>query len=435
MNDFQKMYAEKMITPQQAADQLESGTRIAADIALAQPYKFYDAVAERVRKGKLKNMIQLSLLDTQESSFMVDPEIAANYRGVDYFAGAFGRKSVNAGLMDIMPGYYRDFPEIIGDLVEPEVYVGVVSPMDKHGYFSTGTDHSVTDGILKSAKKIFLQVNPKMPRSLYSTQLHISQIDGLWEDDSDLPEIPPGKVDDVSRKIGEYIAEEIPNGATLQLGIGSIPDAVADGLKNHKHLGIHTEMFTNSMVDLIKCGAVDNSMKPLHKGHTVATFAFGSREMYDYIDDNPAFEMLPVNYVNDPRVIARHPNFISINAAVQVDFFGQVCAESLGTKHISGTGGQADFVRGAVKSEGGRSYIAFPSTANHGKLSRIVPTLTPGAQVSTSKNDVDCIVTEYGIARLRGHSLSERTKALIAIADPKFRDELTFQAKKENIII
>ncbi len=435
MNDFQKLYAEKKMTPQQAAAQLESGTTIGADIALAQPFKFYEAVAERVRKGELKNMVQASLLDTQEPSFMTDPEIAKNYRGVDCFAGAFARKSVNAGLMDVLPGYYRDFPSIFGDLVQPEVYVGVVSPMDKHGYFSTGCSHSVTDGLLKSAKKIFLQVNPKMPRSLSSTQLHISQVDGLWEDDSDLPTVEPGTVDEISQKIAEFIAPEIPNGATLQLGIGSIPDAVAAGLKDHRHLGIHTEMFTNSMVDLIECGAVDNSMKPIHTGKTVATFAFGSRKMYDYIDDNPSFMMLPVDYVNDPRVIAQHPNFISINAAVQVDFFGQVCAESLGTKHISGTGGQSDFVRGAIKSKGGRSFIAFPSTASHGKISRIVPTLTPGAQVSTSKNDVDCIVTEYGIAQLRGKTLGQRTKNLIAIADPKFRDELTFQAKKENIII
>lgn len=435
MSDFQKLYAEKRMTPQQAAEQLESGMQIAADIALAQPYKFYEAVADRVRKGELKNMTQHSLLDTRAASFMTDPEIAENYRGVDWFAGAYGRKAVNAGLMDVMPGYYRDIPSIMGDLVQPDVYVGVVSPMDKHGYFSTGCDHSITDGILKSAKKIFLQVNPKMPRSLSSTQLHISQVDGLWEDDEDLPTIQPGKVDDVSKKIAGFIAPEIPDGATLQLGIGSVPDAVAEGLKDHRHLGIHTEMFTNSMVDLIECGAVDNSMKPIHRGHTVATFAFGSRKMYDFIDDNPTFEMLPVNYVNDPRVIAQHPNFISINAAVQVDFFGQVCAESVGTKHISGTGGQSDFVRGAVKSEGGRSYIAFPSTAAHGTISRIVPTLTPGSQVSTSKNDVDCVVTEYGIARLRGKTLGERAKALIAIADPKFRDELTLQAKKENIII
>ena len=194
-------------------------------------------------------------------------------------------------------------------------------------------------------------------------------------------------------------------------------------------------MFTNSMIDLIKCGAVDNSMKPIHTGKTVATFALGSREMYDYIDDNPAMEILPVNYVNDPAVICQHPNFISINAALEVDFYGQVCAEGLGTKHISGTGGQADFVRGAIQSEGGKSFIAFSSTAAHGTVSRITPTLTPGSPVSTSKNDVDMIVTEYGIAKLRGRSLSQRTKALIAIADPKFWDELTFQAKKENIII
>lgn len=423
------------MTPAEAAAQLVSNTQICADIATAQPYPFYEAVADRVRKGELKNMVQHSLLDTQNPAFMTDPEVAENYRGVSWFSAGFARKSVNAGITDILPGYYRDFPGICSEEIKPDVFVGVVSPMDKHGYFSTGCDHSISDGILKTAKKIYLQVNPKMPRSVYSTQIHISQVDGLWEDDSDLPEVPRVELDDVSKKIGGYIAEQVPNGATLQLGIGGIPDAVAAALMNHKHLGIHTEMLTNSMIDLIKCGAVDNTLKPIYTGKTVTTFAFGSREMYDYIDDNPAVAILPVNYVNDPKVIAQHPNFISINAAVEVDFFGQVCAESLGTKHISGTGGQSDFVRGAVESEGGKSFIAFPATAAHGKISRIVPTLTPGAQVSTSKNDVDNIVTEYGIAHLRGKSLGQRAKALISIAAPQFRDELTFAAKKEHIII
>ena len=435
MEDFQKIYSEKLTTPEGAAKLIESNSCIAADIALSQPFTLYKAIAERVRKGELKNLTQHSLLDTEAAPFMTDAELAENYRGITWFSQAFARKAVNAGIMDVMPAYYRDIPHLLGDVVSPDVYVGVVSPMDKHGYFTTGTSHSVSAGILKSAKKVILEVNPNMPRSLSSKLIHISEVDALYENDAPLPTVPAPHIDETSKKISDYIVGEIPNGATLQLGIGSIPDAVALGLKGHKHLGIHTEMFTNSMIDLIKCGAVYNSMKPIHTGKTVATFALGSREMYDYIDDNPAMEILPVNYVNDPAVICQHPNFISINAALEVDFYGQVCAEGLGTKHISGTGGQADFVRGAIQSEGGKSFIAFSSTAAHGTVSRITPTLTPGSPVSTSKNDVDMIVTEYGIAKLRGRSLSQRTKALIAIADPKFRDELTFQAKKENIII
>ena len=422
MEDFQKIYSEKLTTPEGAAKLIESNSCIAADIALSQPFTLYKAIAERVRKGELKNLTQHSLLDTEAAPFMTDAELAENYRGITWFSQAFARKAVNAGIMDVMPAYYRDIPHLLGDVASPDVYVGVVSPMDKHGYFTTGTSHSVSAGILKSAKKVILEVNPNMPRSLSSKLIHISEVDALYENDAPLPTVPAPHIDETSKKISDYIVDEIPNGATLQLGIGSIPDAVALGLKGHKHLGIHTEMFTNSM-------------KPIHTGKTVATFALGSREMYDYIDDNPAMEILPVNYVNDPAVICQHPNFISINAALEVDFYGQVCAEGLGTKHISGTGGQADFVRGAIQSEGGKSFIAFSSTAAHGTVSRITPTLTPGSPVSTSKNDVDMIVTEYGIAKLRGRSLSQRTKALIAIADPKFRDELTFQAKKENIII
>ena len=241
-------------------------------------------------------------------------------------------------------------------------------------------------------------------------------------------------VDEVSARIGGAIAAEVPDGATLQLGIGAVPDAVGMALKDKHDLGIHTELFTDSMMELIECGAVTNARKPIHRGKSVATFAFGSKRIYNYVDDNPAIEILPVDYVNDPKVIARHPDFISVNAAVEVDFFGQVCAESVGTRHVSGTGGQVDYVRGAVESDGGKSFIAFPSTAKGGEVSRIRPTLTPGSIVTTSKNDVDCIVTEYGIARLRGRTLSQRTRALIAVAHPKFRDELTFEAKKAGIL-
>ena len=435
MTDFEKIYSEKLTTPAKAAELIQSNTQIAVDIALSQPYPLYEAVAERVRRGELKNVIQHTILDTQEAAFMTDPEVAENYRGVSWFTSGYARKPVNNGMVDIAPNFYRDIPRIFADYVQAEVFAAVVSPMDKHGYFSTGATSSAIEGMLKNAKVILLQVNPNMPRSVYSPQIHISQVDALWEDDSPMPEIPAGTVDETSRKIGEYIAEEIPDCATLQLGIGAVPDAVAQALVNHKHLGIHTEMFTNSMIDLLECGAVDNSAKPLYRGKTVATFALGSRKMYDYIDDNPTVAMLPVDYVNEPTVIAQLPNFISINAGLEVDFYGQVCAEALGTKHISGTGGQADFVRGATLSPGGKSFIAFASTAAKGTVSRISPVLTLGSPVSTPKAIVDNIVTEYGIARLRGKTLSERTKALIAIADPNFRDELTFQAKKMNIII
>lgn len=434
MADIQQLYQEKRVAVEEAAAMLNSNAVCASDIALAHSEAFYNAVAERIRKGELHNITHHSVLDLGGRPFFT-PELASEYHAVSWFSGGFGRKAVNRGLCDVMPAYYRDIPRLFREVVKPDVFIAAVSPMDKHGYFSAGCDASITPAFLHTAKEIYLEVNPQMPRCLTGPQIHIRQVTALWENDHPLPCLPTTAIDETSAKIGQYIADEIPNGATLQLGIGSIPDAVGMALKDKQHLGIHTEMFTDSMVALLDCGAADNTAKPIHTGRTVATFAAGSQHMYDFIDDNPAFELLPVDYVNDPAVIAQHPNFISVNAALEVDFYGQVCAESLGTYHISGTGGQTDYVRGAVMSKGGKSFIAFESTAKGGTVSRITATLTPGACVSTSKNDVDNVVTEYGIARLRGRSLSQRAKALIAIAHPKFRDELLFAAKRQNILI
>lgn len=435
MNEkYQTQYSEKCMSPERAAALLQDGAVCGTDIALSHSEVFYDAAAAHIREGKLKNITQHSYLDLGNYPFFAR-EAAEEYHGISWFSGAAARKGIEQGCGDVMPGYYRDFPDILREQIQPDVFVGVVSPMDRHGYFSTGCYSSVTPAMLANAKTILLEVNANMPRSLCSPQIHISQVTALWESDRPLHCLPPAQTDAISDKIGGLIAEEIPNGATLQLGIGAIPEAVGMALKGKRSLGIHTEMLTDSMIALLECGAADNSLKPIHTGKTVATFALGSRRMYDYIDDNPMVEMLPVDYVNDPMVISRHPNFISVNAALEVDFYGQVCAESIGTRHISGTGGQSDYVRGAVLSKGGKSFIAFASTARGDTVSRIVSTLTPGAQVSTSKNDVDYIVTEYGAAKLRGKTLSQRTKALIAIAHPKFRDTLIYQAKKENILI
>ena len=433
--DIQTQYKEKLMTPDEAVEKfLSSGDVCAADIALAHSPLFYEAVGRAVKAGKLKNITQHTLLDTGDFPFF-QPELAGEYRDVTWFSQAFARKAVNAGLADVMPAYYRDIPDLFRDYVRPNILSATVSPMDKHGYFSTGCDGSISRALLETARVVLLEVNPNMPRSLSSAQIHISQVSDLWESNRQMTTLTPAAMDEISRMIGGYIAEEIPNGATIQLGIGAIPDAVGNALADKHDLGIHTEMFTDSMMTLIELGAVNNSKKPIHTGKTVAAFALGSKRMYDYIDDNTMVEMLPVDYVNDPAVIAEHPNFISVNSALEVDFFGQVCAESIGTSHVSGTGGQSDYVRGAVQSKGGISFIAFSSTAKHGTVSRIMPTLTPGAQISTSKNDVDCIVTEYGVAKLRGRTLSQRTRALIAVAHPKFRDQLIFEAKKENIII
>ena len=435
MENLQALYESKKMTVEEAVSRfLKSGAVCGTDIGLAHSPRLYEAVGAAIQRGELDNITQHTLLDTAAFPFYQE-EFAGKYHGVSWFSQGFARKAINAGFADAMPCYYRDIPGLFRQYIRPEVMVASVSPMDKHGYFSTGCDGSISAALLDSAKIILLEVNRHMPRALTAPQIHISQVSALWEHDEPLRVLPAAKIDEVSARIGSYIAEEIPDGSVLQLGIGAIPDAVGMALKEKHHLGIHTEMFTDSMMELIECGAVDNSEKPIHTGKTVAAFALGSQRMYDFIDDNPMMEMLPVDYVNDPATIAKHPKFMSINAALEVDFYGQVCAESIGTRHISGTGGQSDYVRGAIQSPGGKSFIAFASTAMGESASRVVATLTPGAQVSTSKNDVDHIVTEYGVAKLRGKTLSQRAKALIAIAHPKFRDELTFAAKKQNIII
>lgn len=433
--DIQTLYKEKLMTPDEITKRfIKSGSVIAADIALAHSQEMYEAIGKAVAAGEISDITQHTLLDIGAFPCYRE-EFAGKMHGVSWFTQAPARKAINAGFADVMPAYYRDIPNIFREYVKAEVMIAMVSPMDKHGYFSTGLDGSASEALIEDAKIIILEVNKKMPRSLSSPQIHISQVSGLFESDKPLMTLPPSTIDETSAKIGGFIAEEIPNGATIQLGIGAVPDAVGAALKDKKHLGIHTEMFTDSMVELLETGAADNSRKPIHRGKTVLAFALGSQRMYDYIDDNPSVEVLPVDYVNDPYVICKHPDFISINAALEVDFYGQVCAESIGTKHVSGTGGQSDYVRGAVQSVGGKSFIAFSSTAKDDTVSKIKPTLTPGACISTSKNDVDCIVTEYGIAKLRGRTLSQRAKNLIAIAHPKFREELTFEAKKQNIII
>ena len=433
MNIYE-LYHQKLTGPEQIAAQAQNGWAFCSDIGLSIPYSIYEAVGNRVRHSALCGVKVHTLLDILPLACYGE-DLGEGMRGISWFSGAGARKAIAGGFADLMPCCYRDIPALIADYVKVDAYCAVVSPMDEHGYFSTGCVGSISPAIIRKAKHIFLEVNRNMPRTSSSPSIHISQVTALCENHVALISLPPAEPDETSLTIGNLIAEEILDGATLQLGIGSIPDAVGMALKHKHHLGIHTEMFTESMVDLLECGAADNSRKPIHRGRTVATFALGTKRMYDFIDQNPGFEMLPVEYVNNPAVIARHPDFISVNAALEVDFYGQVCAESLGTRHVSGTGGQFDYVRGAVDSKGGKSFIAFPSTAQNGTVSKITSILMPGANVTTGKNDVDHIVTEYGIAKLRGRTLSQRTKALISIAHPKFRDELTFTAKGQNIII
>ena len=435
MTDYQKMYQEKLTTPDKIARQVQSGWLLGMDTATSQTPAIMTAIAEHIRNSDITGVKVQALLDAYPFEFYTDPTLAGKMTGYSWFSSSAARKAVNAGYADIIPAYYRDFPTRIRTEYDYDAVCVEVAPMDRHGYFSLALNGSYIDAMLDKTKRIFLEVNDRQPRGLCGSLIHISQVDAIVEYNHDLPVLPPVQLDEVSKTIGGLIAERIPDGACLQLGIGAIPDATGMALKAKHDLGIHTEMFTDSMVELIECGAVNNSKKQIHRGKTVTTFAFGSQRIYDFVDDNPSVEILPVDYVNDPNVICQNDNMISINAAVEVDLFGQVCAESVGTKHMSGSGGQIDYVRGACQSRGGKSFIAFTSTAKGGTISKIKPILTPGAVVTTSKNDVDYIVTEYGVAHLRGRSLGERARQLIAIAHPDFRDELTFEAKKRGIMI
>lgn len=432
--DLEKLYQEKRRTPQEIAAQIGSGWSCCTDIAAAIPPALMNAIGARAAAGAVHGVTLNTMLDLVPLDAL-KPEAAQHLTPVSWFSGGGLRAAVNAGRGDLMPCYYRDMPALFRDFVETDAFFAAVSPMDAHGWFSTGASASNSAELLRKANHIYIEVNRNMPRSLSGPMIHISQVTALCENDAPLPITPSAQIDPVSQTIGEVIAAEVCDGATLQLGIGAIPEAVGFALKGKRDLGIHTELLTDSMVELVECGAVTNAKKPLYPGKAVATLAFGSQRVYRFIDDNPAVMMLPVDQVNDPAVIARHTHFISVNSALEVDFFGQVCAESVGTRHVSGSGGQADYVRGAIQSEGGKSFIAFSSTTKGSEISRITPTLTPGAIVTTSKNDVDYIVTEFGMAKLRGKTLSQRTKALIAIAHPQFREELTYQAKKQNILI
>lgn len=437
MVNFKELYQAKLKTPEEIAGQIRSADLCACPTALGEPTAITAAIAKRAKGDALYGVTHHTTFP-QYPSDLYQPELAGKYSGVMWFVGGVSRAAVNEGRADVIPCYFKDIPALWREEVKADVFYATVSPMDQHGYFSFGLTAAEGMAQFERADRRYLEVNPNMPRTFGSTLVHISQIDALCESDAavlELPEVHLADLDEISVRIGNYVAEQIPDEATIQLGWGGVPNAVGFALKDKKNLGIHSELFTDSMVSLIECGAVTNAAKNINRYKSVATFALGSRSMYNYMNNNPSVEMNSVDYVNDPLVIARNDRMISVNAALEVDFWGQVVAETLNGRPFSSTGGQVDFVRGAQMSKGGISFITMPSTAKGGEISRITSCLTPGSVVTTSKNDVDCLVTEYGIAKLKGKSWSQRTKALIAIAHPKFREELTFQARKANIMI
>jgi len=353
------------------------------------------------------------------------PEMVPYVRHNSLFVGPKERKAIYEGRADYTPRYFSEIPKLFHDGSLPlDVALIQVTPPDRHGYVSLGVSVDYTLAAAQQAKLVIAQVNSFMPRTHGNSFLHVSDIDYLVECNEPLIQLPKDGLTNEGKMIGDFCSELIPNGATLQLGIGSLPDAVLLSLAEKKDLGIHSEMISDGVVDLVRQGVINNKKKTLHKDRMVVSFVMGSDKLYDFLDDNPAIYMAPVDYVNNPSVIAQNDNMISINSCVQVDLTGQVCSESIGPMQISSVGGQVDFVRGSRMASMGKSILVFQSTAKNGELSKIVPFLDQGAAVTTNRNEVDHIVTEYGVASLQGKTLRERAVSLIEIAHPKFRGML-----------
>ena len=354
-----------------------------------------------------------------------DPETVQHVRHVALFYGPASRAGGQAGWVDFLPNYFNELPSLIGSgQIPSDVVFSMASPMDEFGFFalSLGTDYTMA--AIARARVIILEVNPNVPFTHGQCHVHISQVSAVVESSAAIFEVGLPVIGPVQAAIGKYVADMIGDGATLQIGYGAIPDAVVMQLSHKNDLGIHTEMVGNGILTLVESGAVTNRKKNFMPGKMVATFALGSARLYQFMHQNPMLEMHPVNFTNDPAIAGLNDNLMTINATLQIDLLGQCGSESLGSTPYSGTGGQSDFVRAANRSRGGKSFIVLPSTARNDTISRIVPRLTSGTHVSTSKNDVNYVVTEYGVAQLRGKSARQRAEELIAIAHPNFREEL-----------
>lgn len=427
-------FKQRIVTAEEAVKVIKSNDTVYLHANSAYPTVLVNAMCARYKE--LEN-VKVMHLTTFHKAPYTEPEMAGHFVHVALFCAGNVRKAVNEGRADV----YNVFLSEIGWLFELgripiDVCMLHLSPPDEHGYCSYGVSNEVSKIAAENAKVVIAQINPKMPRVLGDNFIHISKIKYIVEIEEELLDVPMVDANvteeekKIYQKIAEYISSLIPDGATLQMGIGAIPDAVLSFLKEKKDLGIHTEMFSDGLVELIDLGVVNGEKKTFLPNKIVASFVIGTKKVHDFIDNNPVIEFRSSKFVNDPVNIARNDNMISINSSIQVDLSGQVCSDSMGTRIFSGFGGQLDFVRGAMRSKGGRSILAFASTTKNDTISKIVPTLTPGSGVVTTRGDVQTIITEYGIADLYGKTLRERTKLLINVAHPKFREELEAKARE-----
>lgn len=419
--DWKAIYNQRKTTAKEALTHIKSGDRVVVAHAAGEPAVLTDALVEN--KDAYENVEIVHMVPLGKCLY-TKPEYQKNFRHNALFVGGSSRNAIAEGRGDYTPSFFYEIPRLFETTLPVDVALIQVSTPDEHGYVSLGVSVDYTKGAAEKAKLVVAEVNDQYPRTLGDSFLHVSQIDYFVETSRPVFVLNLPTISDVEKAIGENCASLINDGDTLQLGIGAIPDAVLMFLKDKKDLGIHSEMISDGVVELVEAGVVTCKNKNFHNGKIVVTFLMGTKRLYDFINNNPMIEMHTVDYVNNPTVIMQNDNIISINSCVQIDLMGQVCSESVGETQISGTGGQVDFVRGAAMAKGGKAIIAMPSTASGGKVSKIVPILTEGSAITTSRNDVNFVVTEYGVAQLKGKSLRQRARALIGIAHPDHRSIL-----------
>ncbi|MCF8260586.1 MAG: 4-hydroxybutyrate CoA-transferase [Melioribacteraceae bacterium] len=427
-------YNSKSISADDALKIVKSGDKIIVQPGCSAPLQLIRSLVKR--KDDLRDVEIYHILIVGDLPYVL-PGMEKHFKHKAFFIGGNTRKAVNEGRAEFIPIFLSDVTLLFKKgIITPDVALIHVSTPDEHGFCSYGIDVGNIKTPAEKSKIIIAQVNKEMPRGLGNSFIHINKINYIVEHNEplmELPQVDPNatkEVLDVYDNIGKNVSELIEDGSTLQMGIGAIPDSVLKYLKNKNDLGIHTEMFSDGIIDLVEEGIVTGEKKTLHPGKIIAGFVLGTKRSYDFIDNNPVFEFHPQEYVNDPFVIAQNDKMVAINSAIEIDLTGQVCSDSIGTKFYSGIGGQVDFIRGSAHSNGGKPIISLPSTTKDGKLTRIVPTLKPGAGVVTSRGDVHFVVTEYGTAQLFGKTVQERAISLIEISHPNFRDELTQYAKE-----
>ena len=428
----QALYLQKRTTAADAVRHVHNGDTIIVSTGVGEPPTLLTALSEQ--RHSFHDVKVAQILALRKYAYF-DPETVAHVRHVALFYGPASRAGGQAGWVDFTPNYFSEIPaQIERGQIPAEVVFSMASPMDAHGYFSLSLGADYTMAAVAKARAVLLEVNPNVPFAYGNCLVHVSQVTALVESSDPVLEVGLPTIGPVQAAIGKQVAELVEDGSTLQIGYGGIPDAVVMQLTDKHDLGIHTEMIGDGIMTLVESGTVTNRRKNYLPGKMIATFALGSAKLYRFMDRNPMLEMHPVNFTNDPMLAGQNDKLVAINATLQIDLLGQCGSESLGHSPFSGTGGQSDFVRAANRSRGGKAFIVLPSTAKDDTISRIAPVLSPGTHVSTSKNDINYVVTEYGVAQLRGKSAGQRARELIGIAHPNFRAELTAQAKHMKLL-